>query len=224
MGHVVLALVLVQSPQIFLISHMQSGERKDVYKVYNKIAHWFSDNRPTQLMEKDYLDRLIGLLPLNATVLDLGCGTGKPIFEYLIGKGIEVVGLDASSVMLAIAKANFPQARFIEQDMRLLDLGRKFDAIIAWHSFFHLPAADQPEMFNLFEKHLNPEGILLFTSGTELGEAWGMNGGENLFHASLATADYEALLAKHHFKILSHVVNDPNCGHATIWMAQYQGF
>lgn len=201
---------------------MENGERKDVYKVYNKIAHWFAENRSTELMEKSYLDQLLNLLPPDATVLDLGCGTGKPIFEYLINKGIRTIGVDASNKMLDIAKANFPEETFILQDMRLLNLNRKFDAIIAWHSFFHLPAADQPEMFVLFEKHLHPNGILLFTSGTEEGEAWGLNGGENLFHASLNTNDYEVLLAKHNFKILNHVVEDPNCGHATIWVTQYE--
>ena len=74
-------------------------------------------------------------------------------------------------------------------------------------------------MFELFEKHLNDNGILIFTSGTELGEAWGMNGGENLFHASLSTHEYTQLLNKHHFKILKHVVNDPDCGYANVWMA-----
>ena len=200
---------------------MENGERKDVYKVYNKIAHWFAENRSTDLKEKSYLDQLLNLLTADSTVLDLGCGTGKPIFEYLISKDIRTIGVDASKTMLDIAKVNFPGETFILQDMRLLDLNRKFDAIIAWHSFFHLPAVDQPKMFELFEKHLNPKGILLFTSGTEQGEAWGMNGGENLYHASLKTSDYEDLLAKHKFKILQHFVEDPNCGNATVWMARY---
>lgn len=200
---------------------MEHGERKDVYKVYNKIAHWFAENRSTDLKEKNYLDQMLNLLPSDGTILDLGCGTGKPIFEYLISKDIRTIGVDASKTMLDIAKVNFPGETFILQDMRLLDLNRKFDAIIAWHSFFHLPAVDQPKMFELFEKHLNPNGILLFTSGPEQGEAWGMNGGEHLYHASLNTSDYEDLLAKHKFKILQHFVEDPNCGHATVWMAQY---
>lgn len=87
--------------------------------------------------------------------------------------------------------------------------------------FFHLPAVDQLAMFEVFERHLNPNGILLFTSGTTHGEAWGMNGGENLFHASLDAEEYEYLLNKHHFKVLKHAFKDPNCGNDTVWMAQY---
>jgi len=200
---------------------VKKGERKDVYKIYDKIAPWFYENRYRGLMEKDYLDEVIRLIPASGKVLDLGCGAGKPIMEYLVGKGLYVTGVDASSEMLKIAQANFPLVELSLQDMRSLDLGQKFDAIIAWHSFFHLPADDQPAMFGIFEKHLNLNGILIFTSGTEHGEAWGMNGGENLFHGSLSTDEYQDLLKKHHFKVLKHVVSDPDCGLATVWMAQY---
>ncbi len=200
---------------------MEKGEKENVYEVYNKIATWFSENRYTGLMEKNYLDGLLVCLPINATILDLGCGTGNPILKYLISKKLNVIGVDASSEMLKIAKTDFPLVEFILQDMRLLNLNRKFDAIIAWHSFFHLPSYDQPAMFQHFEQHLNPNGILLFTSGTEQGETWGINGGENLFHASLDTKEYENLLKKHNFKILKHKINDPECGFATVWMAKY---
>lgn len=200
---------------------MGKGESKNVYKVYDKIAGWFSKNRYAGLMEKTYLDDMLGHLPTQAAILDLGCGTGTPILKYLIGKGLNVTGVDASTEMLGIARADFPLTDFILQDMRLLNLNRTFDAIIAWHSFFHLPSSDQPVMFRRFAQHLNPNGILLFTSGTEHGEAWAMNGGENLHHASLDLKAYELLLQKHRFKVLKRNINDPDCGHATVWMAKY---
>jgi len=200
---------------------MEKGERQNVYKVYDKIAPWFYENRYRGLMEKAWMDEVISRIPAKGAVLDLGCGTGKPIMEYLLIQEFDVTGVDASREMLKIAQANFPSVELVLQDMRLLDLPQKFDAIITWHSFFHLPPNDQPAMFGIFEKHLNPNGILIFTSGTEHGEAWGTNGGENLFHGSLHTDEYQALLNKHHFKVLKHVVSDPECGSATVWMAQY---
>jgi cyclopropane fatty-acyl-phospholipid synthase-like methyltransferase len=202
---------------------MQTGERQNVYKVYDKIATWFAANRYTGLTEKKYLDDLISRLPAaDGTILDLGCGTGVPILKYPVDQNINVTGVDASSEILAIAKTNFPATEFILQDMRELKLNRKFDAIIAWNSFFHLPAEDQPAMFPLFARHLNPNGILLFTSGTVHGEAWGINGGENLFHGSLDTTEYEDLLRSHNFEVIKHVVDDEECG-ATVWMARYIG-
>lgn len=200
---------------------MEKNESKNVFKVYNKIANWFAENRCVGLIEQNYLEALISEIKSNADVLDIGCGTGKPILEYLLNKNLNIIGVDASKEMLTIARNNFPTTEFVLEDMRKLALNKKFDAIIAWHSFFHLPAADQPKMFEIFESHINPKGILLFTSGSERGEAWGINGGENLFHASLNTDEYQQLLKKHNFEVLNHIVNDENCGGATVWMAKY---
>ena len=200
---------------------MEKGERNNVYRVYDKIAAWFAENRINGLLEQKYLERLISLLPINALVLDLGCGTGKPILEYLSRNNIAIIGVDASEEILKIAQANFPTTTFILQDMRLLNLKMQFDAIIAWHSFFHLSAAEQPAMFARFASHLKPGGILLFTSGTERGEAWGMNGGENLFHASLDPEEYRELLLLNNFRVIEHVEKDPECNYDTVWLAKF---
>ncbi len=201
---------------------MEKGERKNVYKVYNKIGDWFAENRYADSVERVYLDAIIEQLPPNASMLDVGCGNGKPILEYFINHNIRAVGIDGSEKMIELARNNFPDTRLMLLDMRQMQLGEKFDVLIAWHSFFHLPAEDQPAMFEIFGNHLNTGGILLFTSGTERGEAWGMNGGENLFHASLATEEYRSLLESNHFVVLKHQVNDPDCGGANVWMAKHK--
>lgn len=201
---------------------MEAGESINVYKVYDQIAHWFAANRPTNLMEQNYLDTMLNQLPTNPKILDLGCGTGMPILNYLTHKNCSVTAIDASEAILEIARRNFPEQEFILQDMRKLQLNGKFDGIIAWHSFFHLPLVDQSLMFKNFATHLNPNGILLFTSGSEFSETWGINGGKNLFHASLATETYRELLTQNGFEIISHTIDDPNCGGATVWMARLQ--
>lgn len=194
------------------------NEKKNVFEAYNIIADWFSENRYQGLTEKAYLDKLIAITGKGANVLDLGCGTGMPIMNYLLMQGMHVTGVDASYRMLDIARNNLPSADFVQADMRQLSLNRKFDAIIAWHSFFHLPPGDQPFMFQVFKSHLNTGGILIFTSGKEYGEVWGMNGGTNLFHGSLDTSQYQSLLEAHQFRILEYKEDDTV--HATVWMAQ----
>ncbi|PTS91931.1 class I SAM-dependent methyltransferase [Pedobacter sp. HMWF019] len=196
------------------------NKKNKVFESYNIIADWFAENRYQGLMEKAYLDKIIEILGKGSSILDLGCGTGMPMMGYLLSQGMQVAGVDASHRMLEIAKNNLPFTDFQLADMRELSLGKKFDAIIAWHSFFHLPSDDQPAMFDVFKEHLNPGGILMFTSGKELGEAWGMNGGENLFHASLDKALYKSLLEMHGFQVLEYKEDDPDCGNATIWMVQ----
>ena len=78
-------------------------------------------------------------------------------------------------------------------------------------------------MFQQIEAHIKSEGIILFTSGPDAGEAWGENGGENLYHASLSTTHYQELLKQHHFEVLVHKVEDPECGGATVWAARHTG-
>ena len=88
--------------------------------------------------------------------------------------------------------------------MRTIDLGRRFDAVLAWDSFFHLTADDQRAMFPVFEMHTAPTGLLLFTSGPGAGEAIGSLYGYDLYHASLDTAEYRRLLKAHDFEVLMH--------------------
>ncbi len=196
------------------------ANKKNVFETYNKIADWYSENHYRGLMQKGYLDLLVQSIGKEGTVLDIGCGTGLPMMEYLISLGIATTGIDASIRMLEIAKNNLPEAEFLQHDMRTLSLNRKFDAIVAWNSFFHLPTLDQPAMFSIFKSHLNTNSILMFTSGKEHGEAWGMNGGENLYHASLSTEEYRQLLEEHGFKVTHYTEDDVNCGGATVWIAQ----
>ncbi len=195
--------------------------KDNVHEAYNKIAKWFDEHRSRELFEKPYLDLAISYLKPKAAILDLGCGMGEPITIYFIEKGFSVTGIDGSKELIELAKSRLSNGKFIVSDMRNLDLEEKFDCIIAWHSFFHLPQEDQRNMFETFKNHLNTNGILIFTSDTEAGEVWGDNGGENLYHASLAPDEYKQLLSHHGFSLIKHTVEDESCGGATVWLAQY---
>ena len=60
---------------------------------------------------------------------------------------------------------------------------------------------------------------LIFTSGPGAGEAIGDWQGEPLYHASLDSTEYRSLLAANGFDVLEYAIEDPDCGHATIWLA-----
>jgi SAM-dependent methyltransferase len=49
-----------------------------------------------------------------ARVLELGCGTGRNLAFALLSGAREVVGVDGSPGMLAVAKKRLPRARFVE--------------------------------------------------------------------------------------------------------------
>jgi hypothetical protein len=104
--------------------------------------------------------------------------------------------------------------------MREMALGRRFDGLVAWDSFFHLGHDDQRAMFPRFAAHAAPGAALIFTSGPAHGVAIGAYAGEALFHASLDPTEYRALLAAAGFDVAAHVAQDPACGGRTVWLAR----
>ena len=175
-------------------------------------------------MELPYLETVASLVPPPGDVLDVGCGSGEPIARYFIERGYEVTGVDVVAEMLETCRARFPQMRWLQADMRQIDVGARFVVVIAWDSFFHLSPDDQRRMFPTFRRHTAPGGVLLFTSGLTEGEAIGGDlFGDELYHASLDTEEYTRLLDDHGYEVVLHRVEDPECGGHTIWMARSAG-
>jgi predicted TPR repeat methyltransferase len=191
-----------------------------VIEIYQRHAGAWSQDRGDCLLEKAWLDRFLALLPQDPSVLDLGCGCGVPIARYLIERRCRATGVDASSAMIAMCADRFPEDEWLVADMRTLALNRTFDGIIAWDSLFHLSQADQRRMFGIFKRHAAPGAALTFTSGPSAGEKMGSFRGEPLYHASLNSAQYRQLLDDIGFDVVTHVVDDPDYGLHTIWLAQ----
>jgi len=171
-------------------------------------------------MEAAWLDHFRALLPEGPAILDLGCGTGAPIASYLAARGCAITGIDSAPEMIAMCASRLPEQDWRVGDMRSLSLGRAFDGILAWDSFFHLSHEDQRRMFPVFARHAAPGAALMFTSGPAHGEAIGSFAGEPLHHASLDATEYRALLAENGFAVVAHAVADPGCGGHTVWLAQ----
>ena len=192
----------------------------EIWRFYQRHAHRFDRERGKSLIERPYLDAVTSGIEPDASILDVGCGAGEPIARHFIEHGYAVTGVDAAPAMIALCRQRSPDATWIEADMRSLALDRRFDVIIAWDSFFHLDQDEQRAMFPVFQRHIAPRGMLLFTSGPHAGIAIGCMYGEDLFHASLAPEEYRSLLAATGFQVLQFVPEDPKCGGHTIWLAQ----
>lgn len=193
---------------------------RNVIRLYTEHGADFDKQRDRSLVEKNWLDRFTSLLPDGGSILDIGCGSGEPIAGYLISKGYDVSGIDASMPLIALCRGRFPANFWAVADMRELGLGRRFDGLIAWNSFFHLKPDDQRRMFDVFHLHANERAALMFTAGPEHGEALGTLRGEPLYHASLSREEYEGLLRAHGFRLLDQVSSDPQCGGTTIYLAR----
>lgn len=189
--------------------------------VYERHAAGFDRSRNKSLVEKPWLDSLCAMIPDQGRILDLGCGTGEPIAAYLIAKGYAVTGIDYVQPMLDIAAARFPGSEWMCADMRELALDRQFDAVIAWHSFFHLSPDDQRECLPLITRHVTDGGALMMTIGPdEEGETCGTIEGERVYHATLPETDYRRLLAQNGMEVVSLDRDRGDCGGATILIAR----
>lgn len=201
----------------------ESVALRPIIDIYRDTAEfWAKERAGTTFFEKKYMNQILKGLSPGDLLLDLGCGSGYPIADFFLKNNIRVTGVDAVPEMLMIASEAYPQAgaEWLEADMRSLSLNRKFNAIIAWNSFFHLTMDEQRTMFPIFRAHLVKGGRLLFTSGPEAGEAIGDMDGNALFHASLAPEEYRSLLAKNSLKELSFTPKDPECGEHTVWFCE----
>lgn len=194
-----------------------------VIDLYSRRARDFDNDRDKRLFERPWLDAFLAHIPEGGEVLDIGCGSGEPIARCLIGRGRRVTGIDASPALIDLCRRRFPDHKWLVGDLRRLDLGRAFDGVIAWHSLIHIEPAVQAQVIEFIARHLRPDGVLLFTSGSERGETVGRWRDEPLYHGSLPTAQYRAALEMSGFDVLRHVESDPACGGTTVWLAQRSG-
>jgi SAM-dependent methyltransferase len=181
---------------------------------------WDADRRNSYWNDKIWHDRLIARLGKGAKVLDLGCGSGRPVAQHMTELGLRVTGADSSPTMISFCRERLPAQEWIIADMRQLALGRRFDGILAWDSFFHLSHDDQRRMFPIFADHASAGTVLMFNTGPQHGEAVGEYNGDPLYHASLSPTEYEALIGRFGFDVVQHATNDAAAGGRTVWLCQ----
>lgn len=102
----------------------------------------------------------------DASILELCCGTGRLTLP-IAKEGYNITGVDFTASMLDQAKVKASneglEIKFIEADMRYLDLQDKFDLIfIPFNSIHHLyKNEDVFNAFNVVKKHLKPKGLFI---------------------------------------------------------------
>jgi len=99
-----------------------------------------------------------------ASVLDLGCGTGNHAIP-LAARGYRVTGVDRSADMIAAAAAKAGDGVvFRTGDIREVDLGRRFDAVLMMFAVLGYQTADRDVLAALVtaRRHLEAGGLLIF--------------------------------------------------------------
>ena len=189
----------------------------DIVDLYDRrAADWVADRgRGLTRADRIWLDRFAARLRPGDAVLDIGCGSGRPMAAALLERGFRVMGVDASARLIAHATADLPEGQFVQADMRTLDLGRTFAGVLAWHSLFHLSPADQRIALPRLLAHAAPRVAVMFSSGPQEGSVVGDWRGEPLYHGSLGPSDYEGRLTSQGFVVETGVWADEG----SVWLA-----
>ena len=99
--------------------------------------------------------------PAARTLLDVACGTGAHLTH--LRQSYSVEGADVSPAMLDVAGRRLPGVPLHLADMRKLDLGRRFDAVICLFSSIGY-VTDRSELTSTVERlaaHVGPGGVLI---------------------------------------------------------------
>lgn len=138
--------------------------KADVIAFFDKYApQWDSD------MIRD--DKIIAIILDNANVhsgsrvLDVACGTGVLIPDYLARNVASVTAVDISPEMVKIAQEKFQQSNvhIICADIEAVELKKKFDSIVIYNAFPHFP--DPENLIRTLASLLEPGGALTVAHG-----------------------------------------------------------
>jgi len=164
---------------------------------YDQIAQRWQQENLHSTYGLVQLEKAIQFTKSRATALDVGCGSSGRFIEALIQNGFTPSGVDVSAEMIALARQRHPDVEFYVGDICTWQLPQKYDLISAWDSTFHLPLAQQEPVLRKLCAGLNPEGVVLFTCGGDMG-AYEISGG---FHGQLF--DYSTLGVNEFLRLLS---------------------
>lgn len=120
----------------------------------------------------DYIEKTLKRYKVpKGLLLDLGCGTGT-LCSLMDAKGYDVIGVDASEEMLAIAREKAVEEKrdilYLLQDMREFELYGTVGAVISVCDSLNyiLEEEELLAVFLLVNNYLDPGGIFIFDLNT----------------------------------------------------------
>jgi cyclopropane fatty-acyl-phospholipid synthase-like methyltransferase len=141
---------------------------------YDLIADRFAAwrDRITDDPRRLWAGELASRLADGARVLELGCGAGVPDTK-LLAERFRVTGVDASAEQIRRARANVPEAEFMQGDFTAIQFDPgSFEAIAAFYSFNHVPRELLAALFARIHGWLVPGGYLLAALGAHDTPDW----------------------------------------------------
>lgn len=119
--------------------------------------------RVADLAPVESINRFAQFLSRPATILDIGCGSGRDAAIFL-EKGLHVVGIDFCPALIDIARRTAPKGLFHIMEMEKITLPNEaYDGVWAAASLLHLHKAALPPVLHRIHTLLKPNGYLYLT-------------------------------------------------------------
>ena len=133
--------------------------KKDLQSVYDDLADYWGQDKTLHDWGENDLIKFTKSVGKGAKVLDLGCASGYQS-KLLKSQGLDVVGLDLSPKMIAIAKKRVPSAEFVVSDMIKMEFAMgSFDGVYVRASLLHIPKRLVAKVLRSIHKILKSNGI-----------------------------------------------------------------
>jgi len=164
--------------------------------------------------EQRLLDLTLAVTQSGDRVLDLGCGTGRPIAQYVVARGCSVTGVDQAPSLLAIARARMPSEEWIESRLEDFDPGSPYGAAILWDCLFHVPRDDHATILRKVRGAL-PRGrrLALTVGGSEHPPFTDTMFGQTFFYDSHSPEKTVRVLEQVGFRVIqAEFLNLPTSG------------
>lgn len=178
-------------------------------------AAWDGSRIRLSAEEQRVLDLMRHQAAAGQRVLDLGCGTGRPVAEYLAARGLSITGVDQSPRMLELAQRRLPGEVWVEASLEDYVPAHGYATAVAWDSLFHVPRAHHAAIFRRVRHALAEGGRFALTVGGSEHPAFNDTMfGQTFFYDSHAPAEAQALLREAGFAVVhAEFLNPPTSGH-----------
>jgi SAM-dependent methyltransferase len=147
---------------------MSDPRTKLVADGYDAMAETWEDwsSRVTDDPRRDWLAELVGVLPAEARVVELGCGNGTRETRELAAR-TQLTGVDLSEQQLQRARERVPGAEFLHADLTTIEFEPgSLNAVAAFYVFNHVPRELLSPLLERIHSWLASPGWLLASFGT----------------------------------------------------------
>lgn len=139
-------------------------QQENVIAFFNRLAPgWDADMERNEPVIAHILD-IAGIVE-GVSVLDVGCGTGVLIPDYLERGVTHVTGVDISPEMVRIARSKFcdPRVTLIAADVEKTAFSEPFDRCVVYNAFPHFP--EPARLIGCLAERLAAHGRLTIAHG-----------------------------------------------------------